>query len=104
MCFSESEYQILKTNLVYVGSGQPSRPFEHVIQTNYILSGQYVVGSQKLHAFLARGVLQNHFSKILIVPFFGSNYYPACLYSKQATAWVLRNHLINEKILLNLAN
>ena len=94
---SESEYQILKTNLIYVGAGQPSRPFDHVVQTNNILLGKYVNNPQKLHLFLARGVIQNQFSKIMIVSFFGSNHYPAVLYSEQATAWVLRDHIINEK-------
>ena len=94
---SELEYQMLKSNLIYVGSGRPSRPFEHITLTNYILSGQYLsnFGTQKLHAYLARGVLQKIFNKILIVPFFGSNYYPACLYNEQVTAWTLRANLIN---------
>lgn len=88
---------MLKSNLIYVGSGRPSRPFEHITFTNYILSGQYLsnFGTQKLHAYLARGVLQKIFNKILIVPFYGSNYYPSCLYNEQVTAWVLRDHLIN---------
>ncbi|KAH9388010.1 hypothetical protein TYRP_009212, partial [Tyrophagus putrescentiae] len=89
------EYQVLISNLVYVGSGRSFRPFEHIIQTNYVLSGQYITGTQPIHMYLARGVLEDIFKKVLIVSFFGSNNYPACLYSEQATAWVLRKHLVN---------
>ncbi len=72
--------------------------------TNYILSDQYLfhAGTQKLHAYLARGVLQKILHKILIVLFFGSIYYPACLYNEQVTASVFRAHLINTLIFVEL--
>ncbi len=65
--------------------------------TSYILKGQLLlaIGQQLLYWFLAKGVRQNLFSKILVVPFFGSNNYPACVYSEQATIWALRNQTIN---------
>ena len=92
---SRSEYQVLKSNLVYVGSGQTKRPFEHVTYTNYLLNGITMENTQKIHYFLAKGVRQNLFQKVLIIPFFSSNNYAGCLYSEQATIWVLGNHTLN---------
>ncbi|KAH9392055.1 hypothetical protein TYRP_022328, partial [Tyrophagus putrescentiae] len=93
---SEEDYQLLKSNLLYVGSGRPQRPFQHIIIANYLLSGQPVPGGKLLHNYLARAVLQNMFHKVLIVPFFGSNNYPACFYSEQVTIWTLKEHLLND--------
>ncbi len=92
---TKDDYQLLKSNLVYIGSGQPKRPFDHAIMTSYILGGQLFTGQQPIHWYLAKGVRQGLFSKILVVPFFGSNNYPACVYSEQATIWALRNQTMN---------
>ncbi len=91
----DDEFQV--SNLIYVGSGRFYKPFQHIVMTNYLLSGQnlFNFGMQQLHTYFAKGVLQNNFKKILIVPFFGSNNYPACLYAEQVTIWALRKHLIN---------
>ena len=37
---TNDDYQLLKSNLVYIGFGQPKRPFDHAIMTSYILKGQ----------------------------------------------------------------
>ncbi|KAH9388086.1 hypothetical protein TYRP_009292, partial [Tyrophagus putrescentiae] len=95
---STTDYQVLKSNLVYIGSGTPARPLIHQVLTSYLLSGQRMIPfSQPVHTYLAKGVRQKLFSKILIVPFFSSNTYPACLYSEQATLWALKNHTMNTR-------
>lgn len=99
---STTDYQMLKSNLIYIGSGAPSRPFEHHVETSYLLSGQHLSFAQPVHTYLAKSVRQKLFSKILIVPFFGSNNYPACLYSEQATIWVLKNHTMNTRNYMEL--
>ncbi len=90
---------MLKSNLAYVGSGQTKKLFEHVTYTNYLLNGITMESTQKIHYFLAKGVRQNLFQKVLIVPFFSFNNYAGCLYSEQATLWVLGNHTLNDHML-----
>lgn len=95
---TKSDYQILKSSIIYIGAGQPRRPFQQVRQTGNILRADVTLDNQLVHWLLAKGILQKMFKKILVVPFFGSNAYTACVYSELATIWTFKNQTMNNKM------
>lgn len=94
---TQAEYQTLRANLAYIGSGRPGRENDHVIGTNSILSGRFL-RTQPVHWFLAKGYLQGQFKKILVVPFHSCNQYPSCAFAEMTSIWSNPDQTMNSKI------
>lgn len=94
---NKNEFNLLRNHLVYIGSGQAKRPFDHVISTSKVFAFYGKTRIQPLHIFLAKSLLEKLVTEILVVPFHSCNNYAACAYNEYATIYTHTNLTMNNR-------